>query len=71
MSRVRADSVATVEDNQEDRNSAFNDSFCTDSSGSDSFLGDSSDDDLTEADKELQNRIINNFAAVYKKGYNS
>ena len=46
----------TIDEDQEndDANSAFNDSFCTDSSSDDSLLGGgSSDEDLTEEDKLL------------------
>lgn len=51
---VRRLSVATVEEETDDKNSRFNDSFCTDSSD-DSILNNLSDDELTEADKALQN----------------
>ena len=46
------------------------DSFCTDSSG-DSILSGSEDDDLNEEDRALQNQILLNFVANFKKGYSS
>ena len=56
-------------DDEDKNNSGSDDSFCTDISG-ESLLDGSSDEDLTEQDKMLQNQILQNFVAQYKKGYN-
>ena len=50
---MRANSVATVDSEDEDKNnSGSDDSFCTDISG-ESLLEGSSDEDLTETDRLL------------------
>ena len=69
---MRSASIATVDENEKEEKSGnwSDDSFGTDSS-SDSILNGSSDDDLTAEDKALQNQILQNFAATYKKGYST
>ena len=54
-------------DGEKDNNSDSDDSFCTDISGESLLSG--SDEDLTMEDRELQNQILQNFVAQYKKGY--
>ena len=66
-SRGRSASVATVHGDP-DPGEDSDDSFKTDSSG-DSILSGSEDEDLDEADKALQNQILTNFVAVYKRGF--
>ena len=67
-SRGRSASVATVHDDKPDPGEDSDDSFKTDSSG-DSILSGSEDEELDEADRALQNQILTNFVAVYKKGF--
>ena len=59
--------MTTVADGEKDNNSGSDDSFCTDISGESLLSG--SDEDLTMEDRELQNQILQNFVAQYKKGY--
>ena len=59
--------MTTVADGERDNNSDSDDSFCTDISGESLLSG--SDEDLTMEDRELQNQILQNFVAQYKKGY--
>ena len=59
--------MTTVVDGEKDNNSGSDDSFCTDISGESLLSG--SDEDLTMEDRELQNQILQNFVAQYKKGY--
>lgn len=59
--------MTTVADGERDKNSDSDDSFCTDISGESLLSG--SDEDLTMEDRELQNQILQNFVAQYKKGY--
>ena len=66
----RRDSALTVEEDEADadRESSDEDSIKTDSSG-DSVL-DESYDDLDETDIALQNQIMTNFVAMYRKSNN-